>query len=307
MGRGDVIVFGYGELGTSAVEALTKAGANIIGMVAPSNRTGQDVDCFTSFAEKEGIPFLRQPLRKAIAPFLEQLQTLNPDVILVWSYTMILPGSIIDIPSRGSVNVHGGLLPEYRGGHVMQWAIINGETETGVTLHYMDEGIDTGPIIGQGRFPITWQDDAISVRNNLQKTGKELIKKWWPKISAGTAPRIMQDESAAKYYRLRNSDDGQINWAESNSKIYNLIRALVYPWPGAFTFLRGKKIVVRKVMTAPCQDHKAPGIVKYIDDDRVGVATGNGDVIIQTIEVEGQHVECADMKKIFSVGDILGT
>ena len=307
MGREDVVVFGYGELGTSAVEALTDAGANIIGMVAPSNRAGQDIEQFKSFAEKKGISLLHQPPRKAISPFLEQLQSLNPDVILVWSYTMILPGSIIGIPSRGSVNVHGGLLPEYRGGHVMQWAIINGESETGVTLHYMDEGIDTGPIIAQERFPITWRDNAVSVKSNLQKVGMELIKQWWPKISMGTAPRIVQDEAAANYYRLRNSDDGAINWSQSNSEIYNLVRALVHPWPGAFTFHRGKKIVVRKTVTLRCQDNRIAGLVKDIGDDGLRISSGEGDLILQSVEIGGQVLKCKNMKEVFSIGDVLGS
>ena len=220
---------------------------------------------------------------------------------------MILPGAIIDIPSHGSVNVHGGLLPEYRGGHVMQWAIINGETETGVTLHYMDEGIDTGPIIASGRFPITWQDDAVSVRNNLQKTGKELIKTWWPQISTGTAPRLVQDESVARYYRLRTSDDGEIHWSQSSSSIYNLVRALVFPWPGAFTFLRGKKIVIRSTDTLESQNNPIAGMVKETGANGIRVSTGEGDLRIRAVEIEGDWLEGKNLEDVFIVGDILGT
>ena len=305
MGNGRVVVFGYGELGISAVETLQNLGAQISAMVVPSNRTGPNVETCISYAQEHQIPLLYQPPRKAIDPFLVELSKIEPEFILVWSYTMILPESVIRIPSGDAINVHGGLLPQYRGGHVMQWAIINGEKETGVTLHYMDQGIDTGPIIAQGRFPISHSDDAVSVQDNLKNTGVELLRTWWPKISCGTAPRITQEESTAHYYPLRTVEDGKINWNHSCGNIHNLVRALVAPWPGAFTFCDDKKIIVRKTSTTPHLVNQTPGLIKSVNQQGATVATGQGDVIIQTIEIDGQSLERQDLTAYFSVGDIL--
>ncbi|MBA3768493.1 MAG: methionyl-tRNA formyltransferase, partial [Acidobacteria bacterium] len=208
-----VIVFGYGELGVAAVEALTNVGAQVLGLVMPSNRTDPDLETSRTFAAARSLPILTQPLRRQCKPFIEQLRSLAPDLILVWSYSMILPPAILEIPRAGCVNLHGGLLPEYRGGHVMQWAIINGERETGMTLHYMDEGVDTGPVIAEESFPIEWEDDAASIRGKLKDAGVHLIKEYWNAITGGTAPRISQDESRARYYRLRTPEDGLIDWS----------------------------------------------------------------------------------------------
>ncbi len=137
------IVFSYGDMGTAAFAALAEAGAQVLALVLPSNRVGPDVEIARAAAREAGLPVRVQPPRDRIDPFVRELETLAPDAIVIWSYSMILPAAVIGVPRRGCVNVHGGLLPSYRGPHVMQWAIINGETETGVTLHYVDAGIDT--------------------------------------------------------------------------------------------------------------------------------------------------------------------
>ena len=144
----------------------------------------------------------------------------------------------------------------------MQWAIINGEIETGVTLHYIDEGIDTGPVIAQARFPIEWKDYAMSIQQKLKVAGVRLITDYWPDIAAGTVTRLPQDNSKARYYRLRTTDDGRIDWSSSNVTIYNLVRSLVSPWPGAFTFLHRQKLVLRKVTPVDSLEGKdRPGLI----------------------------------------------
>ena len=304
--RGRVVVFGYGALAAAAVTALVSAGAHVIAVVAPSNRSGDDVDFIKEFARTQGLPVLVQPPRKAIGPFVQDLKTLDPDVILVWSYPMILPRDVIEVPREGTVNVHGGLLPEYRGGHVMQWAIINGESETGVALHYMDEGIDTGSIIAQGRFSIEEADDAATVREKLKETGMALLREWWPAISEGRAPKQRQDETAAKYYRLRTIDDGLIKWNASGREVCNLVRALVRPWPGAFTFLNERKLVIWTCRLLPEDTSGPPGLVVQIDEQGARVCTGDRRVLIETAELEGEQFNGLDLKRIMPVGNRLG-
>jgi methionyl-tRNA formyltransferase len=145
----------------------------------------------------------------------------RPGIIIVWSYSMILPPPVLEVPPRGAVNVHGGPLPEYRGGHVAQWAIINGERDFGVTLHYLDEGIDTGPIIEARRFPLEDSDDAHSVRRKIQETGSDLLRRWW-RVSP-TAPACASGRLAGV---AAEAAEGRITWTMTAREIWRLVRAL---------------------------------------------------------------------------------
>jgi len=281
-----VVVFSYGDIGSAAIATLADVGAQILALVLPSNRVGPDVEIARAAARAAGLPTLVQPPRERVEPLVEELRVLAPDVIVIWSYPMILPRSVIEVPRRGCVNVHGGLLPDYRGPHVMQWAIINGESETGVTLHYADAGIDTGPVIAGERVPIDPEDDAPAVRGKLQKAGSRLLRAWWPTIADGTAPRVPQDESRAKYYPLRTPEDGRIDWTAPATTIHNLVRALAAPWPGAFTRLGTEKLVLRRVAVLAGESASTrPGIVGSVDGRGARVGTGRGELLIVNAEI----------------------
>ena len=290
------IVFSYGDMGPAAFAALAEAGAQVLALVLPSNRVGHDVEIARTAARAAGLPVRVQPPRDRIDPFVRELETLAPDAIVIWSYSMILPAAVIGVPRRGCVNVHGALLPSYRGPHVLQWAIINGETETGVTLHYVDAGIDTGPVIAEERFPIGPEDDAPSVREKLRVAGSRLLRRWWPAIAAGTAPRVPQDESLAKYYPLRTPEDGRINWSAPAVSIHNLVRALAAPWPGAFTQLGREKLVLRRVVvTRRDGASAAPGVVSLVDGRGARVGTGSGELLIVGAEMDGRAAGAGDL------------
>jgi len=188
MARARVVVFGYGPLALASLDTLERRGVTPVAVVVPGNRSGPDVDLVVAHARSRTWTLLVQPPRTRLAPFLDLVRQLQPDLFVVWSYSMLLPPELIALARLGAVNVHGGLLPDYRGGHVMNWAIINGERETGVTLAYLDEGIDTGPVIAELRFPIDRSDDAATVRDKLKAAGQSLLETQWPAIEAGLAP-----------------------------------------------------------------------------------------------------------------------
>ena len=196
-------------------------------------------------ADSLGIPFLVQPPRTSpnYPQFPATLAALEPDLIMVNSYSMKLHPDVLAIPRRGGVNVHGALLPEYRGSNPIQWALLNNELETGVTMHYMDANFDTGDIIAQRRVPIfiadTWQD----IQARLLTATEDLLAEELPRLLSGTNSRVPQDESRARYYCRRHPEDGRIDWQMSVLQIYNLVRALVKPHPGAF-YLEGPQWVV---------------------------------------------------------------
>ena len=276
----------------AAAETLIGLGAHLVALVVPSNRTGADVARAGNMAQQRGLTQLTQPESSDIGSFADRLQALAPDLAVIWSYSMILPPELIPLPPLGCVNVHGGLLPEYRGGHVMQWAIINGECETGVTLHYLDEGIDTGPLIAQSRFPIEIHDDGVSVQRKLQLSGTALLQEWWPRIAQGTAPRLSQDESRAHYHRLLTPKDGLIDWNAGSMAIHNLVRALVSPRPGAFTFLQEQKLVIRRAMlTSEVSGTASPGTIVELSQHGACVATGDGALSITEVESDGVVIE----------------
>ena len=297
----NVVLFGYGALGESAIETLSRLDATLVGVVVPTNRTGPDVVRVENATRRSGLPLLAQPRKSRLGGFLKCLKELAPDLIVVWSYSMILPPEIIRVPRLGCINLHGGLLPEYRGGHVMQWAIINGERETGVTLHYINEAIDTGPIIAKAKFPIESHDDGVSVQHKLQELGATLLSEWWQKIIEQTAPKLSQDEAMAQYYRLLTPSDGLINWSGTSVEICNLVRALVSPRPGAYTFLGQNKITLRRARKKMTRIViTKPGTVQHVSEEGVLVATGDAAISITELDVNGSVV--ASPKEFTRIG-----
>ncbi len=219
---------------------------NISAIVAASIRPHQHEE-LGKIANYLSIPLIIQPKRddKSYPFFVRSISKMKPDFIIVNSYSMKLHPEVLAIPKIASINVHGGLLPEYRGANPIQWAIINAETETGVTIHYMTEEIDAGDIISQKRVPIFFEDTWLDVRNRLYVATEEILREELPKIFEGKNSRVAQDESKSRYWKRRKPEDGLIDWYRPALYIYNLIRALVKPLPGAFYFDKnGQKITI---------------------------------------------------------------
>lgn len=291
------MVFGFGRLALAALDTLERLGVTPVAVVVPGIRGGADVEMVAARAREKSLRLLVQPRRKDLAPFLETIQSLRPDLMLVWSYPMLLPPELTSLAPNGAFNIHSGKLPEYRGGHVMMWALINGERESAATLHRVDAGIDTGPVVAEERFPIEWEDDIASLQGKLAKAGTALLTKWWPALADGTAPQAPQDESRARYYRMRTPADGLIDWAQSNVQIYNLVRALVAPWPGAFTKIGDTTLVLRWVEPVEAAGPSRPGTVIRAEDDDLIVAAGDGWVRLQRVEVAGRPASVGDLRR----------
>jgi methionyl-tRNA formyltransferase len=169
--------------------------------------------------------------------FISTLKAMRADVFLCFSYSMILSKEILVIPALGAINVHGGLLPRYRGANILNWAIIEGATKTGVTAHYMTEGIDEGDVIYSSETCIEDSDTALTLKSRLDELGLKLLARIDDDLCSGrTLPRAPQNAPEACRYRRRKPEDGLIDWEKmSDRQVFNLVRALVNPWPGAFT------------------------------------------------------------------------
>ena len=217
----------------------------VAAVVAAAIRPGQHEE-LRNVADAARVPLLIHPKRTdpAYPSFAAAISAISPDFILVHSYSMKLHVDILLLPRVAAVNVHGALLPQYRGPNPIQWAIINGETEAGVTMHHMTEEIDGGDVISQRRVPILFGDTWRDVQARIEAATGGMFADDLPRVLAGTAPRVPQDASRARTWPRRTPGDGAIDWDKPAVEIYNLVRALVRPLPGAFYYHEGRKVVL---------------------------------------------------------------
>lgn len=206
-----------------------------------------------SLALGTGAPFIIQPRKSSPAyqTFVEQVRSLAPDLILVNSYSMLLQEDVLSIPGGGAINVHTALLPRYRGSNPFQWVIINNETETGVTMHYMTADFDAGDIVAQRRVPVLFEDTWRELQTRCAAATREMLSEEMPRILSRQNTRRRQDDSNSSRYNRRRPEDGVIDWRESVLSIYNLIRALVKPLPGAYYNSATGKVLLDEYLFVP--------------------------------------------------------
>ena len=237
-----IIFLGTAELSCASLEKLAASwDFSVVAVVTqPDKPKGRDLRLTSSpvkiLAEKLNLPVL-QPLKARDEKFIGELRELKPDLLVVVAYGQILPQAILDLPPHGCVNVHTSMLPKYRGAAPIQWAIANGEPETGVTIMKMDAGLDTGPILSMRRTPILPEDDSQTLHDRLAQLGAELLVETIPDYVAGKIrPQPQPAEGSTSAAKIKK-EDGQIDWNLPAEKIWNRLRAFT-PWPGAFTFLQ---------------------------------------------------------------------
>ena len=214
--------------------------------------------------------------------FLEQLA---PGLIVVVAYGQILPQAILDLPPHGCLNVHGSLLPAYRGAAPIQRAILDGQAATGVTIMQMDAGLDTGAILSKAATPIGPTDNAQTLHDRLAKLGAELLLKTIPHHVAGEIAAKPQDDTLATHAAKITRDMGRIDWSQPATQLWNRARAFT-PWPGVFTRLDGKLLKLLEVEPADA-DCPGPGVVGQTDADGIVVGCGNGALRITQLQKEG--------------------
>jgi methionyl-tRNA formyltransferase len=236
-----IIFMGTAELSCASLQALAgDAKFQIAAVVTqPDRPKGRDLKPQPSpvklLARRLNLPVL-QPERVRDGKFIAEFHSLQPDLVVVVAYGQILPPAILDLPRHGCLNIHASLLPQYRGAAPIQWAIANGDTETGVTIMKMDAGLDTGPIVSQRRTPIRPEDDSATLHDRLAQLGAELLVQTIPDYVAGKIQPVPQPAEGASHAAKIKKEDGRIDWNQPARTIWNRLRAFT-PWPGAFTFL----------------------------------------------------------------------
>lgn len=281
-----IVFMGTPEFAVPSLEALVKA-EQVVGIVTQPDRPKGRGQVLTPspvklIAQREHIPIL-QPTKMKDPDFLAALAAWKPDLIAVAAFGRILPPVILSLPPKGCINVHGSLLPKYRGAGPIQWAIINGETETGITTMLMDEGMDTGAMLLQEKISIDPDDTAGSLSPRLAEVGGRLLVETIAKLKAGTLVPRSQDPGQATLAPLLKKEDGAIDWTLPARTIGNRIRGLT-PWPGAYTFLKADRWVIWRAVATNHTTSLAPGLVEAVTKDAIHVATGQGILAINELQ-----------------------
>ncbi len=306
-----VVVIGPTKLTRACIDEIVRQKCQIQAVFALDKTLAHKKARFTLFtdqAEKYGFDLHET---KNIKENVELIKDYKPDLILEAGWSQIIPKSILDIPKLGTIGLHGAPLPKIRGGASLNWALIRGEKEWGVTLYYLAEHVDRGDIIGVHPFKIEDRDDIETVHCKSDLASVELLRKYLPEIKKNKAPKIPQTGDFI-FLPQRKTDDSIIDWDKTSLELYNWIRALTHPFPGAFTFLKKQKIYVwRSNISITNIDMKnTPGTIeKILDGCGIQVSTKNGSIILTRLQLEnGVEMWADDFVKKYKmvVGDCFG-
>jgi len=284
-----IIFMGTPEFACPTLQILIERGEHLLAAVTQPDRPkgrGQKLmpTPVKELAGKHDIPIL-QPNKVRDPAFIETVLSLKPDVIVVVAFGQILPKTLLDIPPRGCINVHASLLPRYRGAAPLNWCIINGEKETGVTTMMMDPGLDTGPMLLARSTPINASEDIISLHNRMSHMGAMLLAETLDRLSSGDVTPRLQDEALTCYAPLLKKEDGLIDWQQDAHNIHNQVRGMAV-WPGAYTFLDG---IMLKILRAQIGTGSGtPGSVITASKGKIEVACLNGSIYIEELQLAGK-------------------
>jgi methionyl-tRNA formyltransferase len=288
-----IILIGQALFGKDCLEALIEQGEEVVGvMTIPDDPTGKP-NPLKAFAAQKNISIFqppgKSPNRLKDPQVIEIAKDLKPDLFVLAFVSDIIPYTVIKMAKQGAINYHPSLLPKYRGGSAINWAIINGEHQTGVTIHYVDEAVDAGDIILQEKVTITPTDTVGSVYyDQLYPLGVRLIAEAVELIRKGIAPRIPQDQKKATYQPIITENDVAIDWHDSSETIVNLIRG-ANPSPGAHTVFRSQKLKIWEGQIFESSLESDPGEVgQVINDQGFTVGTANGSIVIKKVQIQGK-------------------
>ena len=286
-----VVFYGYHGMGCMALDVLLERGAEVAAVFTHED-DGDENLWFPSLAAKSraaGIPTYT-PKKPGAPEWVEKLEEIAPDLILSVYYRKLLPDRVLRTARRGALNLHGSMLPKYRGRCPINWVLVNGETGTGVTLHHMVKRADAGAIVAQDAVAISAEDTALTLYRKLREAARNLLGKAYPLLESGDLSGTPQDEACATLFGGRKPEDGLIDWTWSASRIYNLIRAVTHPYPGAFTETAHGRLFVWWA-TPEAGDPGEPGTVVAGEDGSVRVATGDGRLRLSRVQEESHPEE----------------
>lgn len=284
-----IVFMGTPQFACPTLQMLIERGENVVAAVTQPDRPkgrGQQLQSppVKELALKYGIPVI-QPVKVRAAEAVEEIRNLDPELIIVVAFGQILPKALLDIPRFGCINIHASLLPRYRGAAPLNWCLINGEVETGITTIQMDVGLDTGDMLLKRATAIAPEDDASSLHDRLAALGAETMAETLDLLREGRLCPEKQDDSLSCYAPMLKKELGEINWNTTTAGIMNLVRG-VTPWPGAYTKIDGRVVKIHKVSAA--SGSGTPGEILQAGKEGLETATADGSIIIEELQLEGK-------------------
>jgi methionyl-tRNA formyltransferase len=289
-----VICLAYHLIGQMGLRYfLEETDEKVVAVFSHEDAQGEEIwwPSVRDLAKRSGVP-VHTPENIDEPRWVERIASLRPDFILSFWYRFLVQRPILQLAQGGCLNLHGSLLPKYRGRAPVNWVLVNGEQKTGVTLHYMIPRADAGDIVGQAVVPIEFEDTALTLYHKLAGAGLEVMRASWPLLRSGNAPRIPQDEAQASCCGRRTPEDGRFSWDSPALNIHNLVRAVTHPYPGAFTEYGGRKLFVWSAhamsgILRPCAP--SPGTILGVAEEGISVATGEGTLLLRRVQLEGEQ------------------
>jgi len=292
-----LVVCAYHNVGYRCISELLRQGAAIELIFTHEDSPTEQIwfDSVRALAERHCIPLLTSDI--SLPENVARVKALAPDFIVSFYYRNMISREVLEIPRLGALNLHGSFLPQYRGRVPVNWSVINGETETGATLHYMVEKPDAGDIVDQERVPIAFTDTAQDVFLNVTEAAVKIISRAWPLLKSGKAPRTRMNLAKGSYFGGRKPADGRIDWGKSAVQIYNLVRGVTHPYPGAFAYLGDLKVIIWSAW--PLEGEAEPGHI--LSHRPLLVATGDGVLEIRSLQIDGDVEKNPDTLNLTAV------
>jgi methionyl-tRNA formyltransferase len=288
------VVFAYHDVGARCLRVLLAHGIDVPLVVTHADDAGENVwfERVADVAADYGLPWIT-PSNPNAPDIAARIAALAPDFLFSFYYRLMLEPPLLAVPRLGALNMHGSLLPKYRGRVPVNWAVLHGERYTGVTLHYMAEKPDAGDIVAQQAVPILPDDTAREVFDKVTVAAEIVLDAALPGLVRGTAPRIAQDLAAGSYFGRRAPEDGRIDWSRPAAEIHNLVRAVAPPYPGALTTVAGLPARVLRTRVIETGAAPATAALSVHEDVIVARCGGGGTLAICALEVEGRPTDAA--------------
>jgi methionyl-tRNA formyltransferase len=296
------VVFAYHNVGVRCLSVLLAHGVDVALVVTHRDNPKETIwfDSVADLAALHGIPTI-MPDNPNTPEVIAQIRALQPDFFFSFYYREMLKRELLEIPKHGALNMHGSLLPKYRGRVPVNWAIIHGETETGSTLHYMTEKPDNGDIVAQQAMPILPNDTALQVFQKVVVAAEMALHAALPDLLAGRAKAVKQDLSKGGYFGGRRAEDGVIDWSKSAQEVHNLVRAVAPPYPGAMTQLIGKSLrILQTLVTKYSAAGAKPSF--YVKEGKAYAICGEGVLRIVRFELDGVEMSATEFAAQYGAG-----
>ena len=297
------VVFAYHNVGYRCLNVLLAHGVDVALVVTHRDNPKETIwfESVQKLAELHGIPTIT-PDNPNVPEVVGQITALQPDFYFSFYYREMLKAPLLAIPKRGALNMHGSLLPKYRGRVPVNWAIIRGETETGATLHYMTEKPDNGDIVAQQAVPILPNDTAHEVFQKVTVAAEMALNDVLPSLLAGKAQAVKQDLSKGAYFGGRKAEDGIINWSQSALEIHNLVRAVAPPYPGAMTLVMGKPMRILQTLASEAEAAGKEHPAFYVKEGKAYATCGSGVLRVVRFELDGIEMNAAEFAAKYGTG-----